>query len=380
MMNSPNFIFSRIYRYLRHRYVIKYVDNFYWKLRDIPFSSRIELLYKEDHEDQLKKYFSGTDMDFEKRTNIKYYNLIIHILSSYVYKIHGAMVDPEYNWAILNRRQVFKYSFPMAEDPWDYMKARPSLFGYLFRRKPLMLEKAILVKYSWSNYYHFFVDTLPQIMLCDKLGVPKDVPIIVPYNFPQIAFVQEYFGKVNSPDRKIIIQEKNQYIQVKELYVAKDTFFSTSVAELHKTIPYLPYVEQQNADSPSRVFVTRTKKHKRNIRNGAEIEAIIREHGFTIVDAAEYTVAQQIKLFSNAQYIVGIHGAAMTNMLFSKCPKVSVMEIFPGKRFNPGHYSNLSAALGFEYRSIRGQELDENMEFHLDADVFKTNIKEMLGS
>jgi hypothetical protein len=379
MGNLKN-LFTKIKLYINQKYLINNVDNVYWKLTDAPGHTKITTLLKENYDSQIEKYMPGTDMEFELKTNIKYYNSLIHIFSKYLYKINGCILDPDYNWAIIGHRQVFKYSFPMAEDPWDGIKPRPSLIKYLTRKKPLVLEKAILVKYTWNNYYHFCIDALPQIALCDQFGLPADIPVIVPYNFSKISFVQEYFNKIEPPKRKIIIQEKDQYIRVKELYLAKDTFFSESITEMHRRVPYLPVInDQPDMHRPALLFVTRAKKYKRTIQNNIEIEDIVKANGFTIIEAGDYSLSGQISLFSNATHVIGIHGAGLMNIIFSKNPNVKVLEIFPGKTFVPGHYSYLSTLLGYKYRSMIGSGLDSNAEFFIDKDVFLNKVKEMMS-
>ena len=76
-----------------------------------------------------------------------------------------------------------------------------------------------------------------------------------------------------------------------------------------------------------RLFVSRGSAASRRVVNEAALEPVLTEHGFEIVDPAGMSVAEQVKLFSQARFVAGPHGAGLTNLLFS-APGTRVVEIF----------------------------------------------------
>ena len=360
---------SKVKAYINQKYIVKYIDNKYWKLIGAEDSTKIHIVINEVYKEEIPKYYPDLDLEKLKAKRPDIYRFRLHNFSKYLYEISDCIIDPEYNWVIVDNKHVFKYSWPLIEDPWDKIKKRPSVFGYMFRRTK-NIEKGILIKYSWTNYYHFLIDTVQQIILADKAGIPKDVPIIVPYFQKDIAFVKAFF-EIMPLQRNIIVQKRNEYLNIKQLFVGKDTFFSESVKETRELILKSNLHENElNIKSPEFLYIARAKKYKRSIKNSTEIEEIVKKYNFTVIEPGEYTVGQQIKLFSAAKIIIGVHGAGLTNILFCKNENVKLLEIFPGNEMMPEHYKNLCGLLNFTYFSIVGNGLDEKSQFDLDLNFF----------
>jgi capsular polysaccharide biosynthesis protein len=68
---------------------------------------------------------------------------------------------------------------------------------------------------------------------------------------------------------------------------------------------------------PTRLFVDRPESGYRRIRNHREIQARLDAYGFTTIYPEDHSFVDQIRLFSRAEIIVGVLGAAMTNTLFA---------------------------------------------------------------
>ncbi len=359
---------QKIKNYVNQRFIIKYIDNRYWNVTDGE-PGRVTTILREDAVDALKKLYPHKDFEKEKINNLPNYRFLMHKAERYIYKITDCIVDPGHNWTMLGGKDIFRYSFPFVEDPWDGIKARPSVIGNLFKKEIIELPSAIVVKYMWENYYHFFVDSLPQVMLCDD-NLPLDIPIIVPYHFGRYGYVAEYF-KAFPPKRKIIIQEPGQYFKVKELYLAKDNIRYQYLPAIRQNLLSLPIEKMEpEMESPERLFFTRKKNFRRGITNIEELEQMARDKGFKIVNPGELTLMQQVKLCSKASLLIAVHGAALTNLLFFRDENLKVLEIFPGDGFCPEHYEQISKTLGFDYNSIEGNGLNEKSQFTIDSKVF----------
>jgi capsular polysaccharide biosynthesis protein len=62
--------------------------------------------------------------------------------------------------------------------------------------------------------------------------------------------------------------------------------------------------------------------------NEDELIVVLDAHGFEIVETEGRSVAEQVRLFSQAEAIVAPHGAGQTNMLFSsdRCKNLELLE------------------------------------------------------
>ena len=70
--------------------------------------------------------------------------------------------------------------------------------------------------------------------------------------------------------------------------------------------------------------------------------------------------ADQVRLFNEADYIVGLHGAAFANLAFCK-PNTKIIEIRPSTQKN-NNYRKISQINNLNYRLIKTKELDKNQK------------------
>ncbi len=110
-----------------------------------------------------------------------------------------------------------------------------------------------------------------------------------------------------------------------------------------------------------RVYVPRRPGVWRAVRNSSEVENYLVGQGFEIVEPHLLSFAEQIRLFSEVRLLVGLHGAAMTNVLFA--PGASMLELFG--QYGDGAYFGMTARLGQPYEAVRCQEV-ENQDVVVD--------------
>ncbi|GAB9474016.1 hypothetical protein Gpo141_00011158 [Globisporangium polare] len=73
---------------------------------------------------------------------------------------------------------------------------------------------------------------------------------------------------------------------------------------------------------------------------------------FQSVDFVDLTMAQQMQTVVSSDIVIGMHGAGMVNVFWTR-PKTLVVEIFPRQRFRWG-YRNLCQFLGCDWHEFRG--------------------------
>ena len=78
-----------------------------------------------------------------------------------------------------------------------------------------------------------------------------------------------------------------------------------------------------------RLFVVRgNNKNKRDLMINREAKDILKDNGFVFCDPGSLTVREQVRLFGSAEYVMGLHGAAMTNIIFMEKGS-RIVEIIP---------------------------------------------------
>jgi capsular polysaccharide biosynthesis protein len=103
-----------------------------------------------------------------------------------------------------------------------------------------------------------------------------------------------------------------------------------------------------------RIYLTRgDKRNNRIVRNEPEVMDALGDRGFTVLDTATLSVAEEISTFGEAECIVAPHGAALTNILFAS-PGASVIELFAPDYVTPSYWKLADCVPGVEYRYLLG--------------------------
>ena len=376
---SSNSFFSKVKRKVNELFIQRYVDEKYWQLVDATGQPGVVTLYKEERLDDLKEANPKLDLDAERMKGSESFLFDLHKYTKYLYQVSDCIVEPKYNWVIMPGNKLFKYSWPYIQDPWVGSKPKPSVAGFLLKLKPIELEEAILVKYLWNNYYHFLFDVLTQLKVYDDLGIPLTVPVIVPEGSMNFSYVQAY-EKLFSFGRKIIVQDIKTYYKVAKLYVGKDSFLSDGLLQIKKRFISFPALAKVATATPEKLFLTRGINNRRAMINIGKIEAIARAEGFTVVETGGLSLAEQIKLMSNASHVIAIHGAALGNLMYCKPTGVTLLEIFPGDNFKPQLYRFVCEKFGYGYLSILGAGAAKaDGRFVLDPAVFFPALEQLLN-
>ncbi|PPS45550.1 DUF563 domain-containing protein [Chroococcidiopsis sp. TS-821] len=101
---------------------------------------------------------------------------------------------------------------------------------------------------------------------------------------------------------------------------------------------------QKNSYS-SRIYISRPKSAGRQVINEEEVLKALTPLGFVSYTLENMSFSEQVALFSQAEIVVAVHGAGLTNMIFAQ--NLTVIEIF-GSMLAP-FYFLLAQALGFQY-------------------------------
>jgi capsular polysaccharide biosynthesis protein len=103
-----------------------------------------------------------------------------------------------------------------------------------------------------------------------------------------------------------------------------------------------------------RLFASRADASWRRTVNEDEVMGLLAAHGFERIECAGLTIAEQAAAFGEASVVVGPHGAALTNLLFTP-PGATVVEIFAAPAaIEISNYRVLCARLGHRYARLLG--------------------------
>jgi capsular polysaccharide biosynthesis protein len=91
----------------------------------------------------------------------------------------------------------------------------------------------------------------------------------------------------------------------------------------------------------------------RRLVNEPEIVALCAAHGFEVARPESLSIAEQAALFANAEAILGVKGAAMTNILFANAD-CALMVLSPGDFIDP-FFWDIAGMRGLAYGEVFGE-------------------------
>lgn len=133
------------------------------------------------------------------------------------------------------------------------------------------------------------------------------------------------------------------------------------------------FLPRRSSRKNRRIFISREKAHVRHILNEEELFGRLSRFGFEKYFPEDMPVSEQIELFYDAQIVVGTHGAALSNIIFSD--KITVLELNPTNALTPFFYY-LSKSLGHSHYFWFGNEA----KFHINYRVNVQKVMEVLSS
>ena len=183
---------------------------------------------------------------------------------------------------------------------------------------------------NWSdgrNYFHWMLDSLTRLLVREVL--PEPTRILLPGAANR--FVVETLEMLGLRDQAEF--PAAGCVRPERYYFCSPTSMTgvwnpLGFAWLKRQ--FAPYVAAATTGPP--IFLTR-RGGVRVPANLPAIEQCFTRHGFTIVDCGAIPVKEQIRLASMAPALAGLHGAAMTNLLWVH-PRVPVLEIFQPQYLN----------------------------------------------
>ena len=232
------------------------------------------------------------------------------------------------------------------------------------------IEEGVLLSCGHDvNYFHWLVECLPKLLLIDELGLYKDAPLLIPEGLHKNLMAA--LDKVNVNNRPLIFIEPNSACQVERLIFPSalsrivDRYkgspaFDVDIVLSHKWLAKLSECLKGNVNyhkKPWRKLFLSRRKGLRSLENREQLELMLLEQNFEIVELDGATLDFQIELFSQASMIVAPTGAALTNMLY--CQPGTKVVIFMSNHETTNYYfwSNLGAAIHLDVTIIAGERL-----------------------
>jgi capsular polysaccharide biosynthesis protein len=255
------------------------------------------------------------------------------------------------------------------------------------------IERGIDLLHFTRGYYHWLVEGVPRILDLIDDGIDFDrYPLIMP---PMEAYHRQVLEVLGiSPDKEVIAVGKGDWCHVGECIVPTANFpFAAPGLDdpsgqpdgyLLRRIRYrilerLAKPSGENANASRRLYISRAKalRRKLTIQNEADVRSILESRGFRTVFLEELPWAEQVMLVSGAEFIVGLHGAGLANILFAKA--ASLVE-FQNPLEARAHFAVMARELNIRYAYIVGKLDGRSNSFDnisIDLEVLKDMLRRL---
>lgn len=221
-------------------------------------------------------------------------------------------------------------------------------------RPDIQLDTGTVMIPPWNNYYHWTVECLPRIRLIDMyaedtgtypdLLVPADRPSWMDETIDRI----DYDGRVLGLDANVA--------RINQLVVPS---FPDPTPEECRWLRERMGATDAAADSKvgNRIFVSRVDATTRQVANLDIVQSVFDSYNIKTYVLGHLSVAEQIDLFSNAELVIGAHGAGLTNLIYTR--GASIIELFGDKKI--ASFARLATMLGQDYTPIDCEQRGVNL-------------------
>lgn len=193
--------------------------------------------------------------------------------------------------------------------------------------------------YNTDNYYHFVYDTLPYLISFRKMKNDiKNLKLLMYYSHDNkfYKFVMEFLEILGIYESDIVILDDNTLYS--KVYISSSYTYGENpkqvpreeIYDFYKEIVDIVNKNSINYNGPKKFYISRRSwihndfsnigtnyTTRRKCENEDELVNLLQSHGYEEIFTENLSTIDKIKLFNNAESIVGAIGGGLVNVLFS---------------------------------------------------------------
>jgi capsular polysaccharide biosynthesis protein len=232
-----------------------------------------------------------------------------------------------------------------------------------------------------ENWYHWLFQVLPRIKILVDSGIEYDKIYLHNMKFNwQSESLSIVMKHLKIPEDRLFLTTKDDYIiEATDLIVPSVPFIpsksSIFPSWLKDFIQSTFLVGVSDANTPERIYISRSKAAVRRIANEASLVNLLEKKGFVTLNLEELPVQSQAEIFHNAKVIIGPHGSGFTNLIFSK-PNTCVIEIDHGlnDERQRSFYKRMAQIMDCQYKGYYADLVEEeNLEDDIEVNILDFN-------
>jgi hypothetical protein len=257
-------------------------------------------------------------------------------------------------------------------------------FSGFGQRKPRKMSrrggKYSTIHYCFaSNSWHWMMDCLPKVISLERALAGEKLVLLMPdtatsrHRESMLGLLPENFSV--------------EYLPA-ETWLELETFYFPSLvsgrcngflppgyfAEMRSRI-FARYGLAERTQPRRRLYITRRYARHRRVTNEAEVGQLLEKYAFEIVELEKLSFPQEVKLFQEAAFIIGAHGAGLASILFSF---EATLLVFYATQKPPNYFHTQTSALGQRHLFIRHHGEHEDSDITVDLDELRGVLEKEL--
>lgn len=248
-------------------------------------------------------------------------------------------------------------------------------------------EPTFLVKKeSFHNWGHWAIELLPKVKwLTDFFDDTVRVAIGDYAEALRVTVVQSLVACGIAEDRVIYLNGVDVY-EFDRLFLSTPVCWDEPQLVAPRVIEFLQRLGRQHfsLDAPERIFVLRAGVSHRIAVNERELIEIGRQFGLVPIDPASLTFTERVRVFSNARLIAGVHGAGLTDLVFSQHHAAVVM--LGSEQVPDDFFWNISCIRGDSFHILTGDMVEPDprgplwSNYQIDPASFARLLRHLLDT
>lgn len=254
------------------------------------------------------------------------------------------------------------------DDPRPVTALIANKLSYL-NRTSKNIKTATPLASRFPNYYHWMINTVPRIRYLEEYQnmFQKDIKFIVPLNPP--PWVTETISLLG-------IEPSVEWAS-SPIYRADNAIVTTAPSPRLEDYNWIKSRILKNksrfedGQKPNNIYISRSSAIERRVVNEEEVVGMLKKYGFKRYLLENNSLSENAMLFSNANMVVGPHGAGLTDIIF--CDGDATVVELSGKKYNTA-YKNISEKKDLNY--IHHKCEPRTTDLYVDVKRLERIIKE----
>jgi capsular polysaccharide biosynthesis protein len=249
---------------------------------------------------------------------------------SYVKRVQGlSRIEPTFGYVLTPSghpiEDSLSFNHPQAPYPFKIGSPSPKTLGRSHSKlRSHTYDTVVSFRHHHEeNYYHFLIDVLGGLELLDEACLDGSLPIVLGGHVARTRFGRDILKIGGLRSRNWVVQD-DECIWAENVIFLRTYRNSRIRADHLLDLMEVPFPSDFDGD---RLFLVRPPGGSRSISNTQEVAGVLKDYGFREVVTDDLPLEEQIRLFQHARYVVGAHGAGLTNIIFRRGAPLALLEL-----------------------------------------------------